>query len=1504
MVWGPFAQAAGWYDANWPRRQKITIVPTLVDSTLTNFPYMLKISDSANPLFANAQSDGDDILFTDDDGTSKLNHEIELYSNSSNELIAWIKTPVLSSTQNTEIYLYYGNAAVSNQEAITSVWDSDYVMVQHLQETSGTHLDSTAQNNDGTPQGGVIQTATGKVDGADTFDGDNDYVTIPDSTSLQVTSMTLEAWVRIPGEIPSGFHGIVQHAYNTDNWYGLWKDDSDATFHFRWSSGDVRRTDFSTTISPDTWYYVVGVLDPGASKAYCYLNGDLDTSVNSPSLPTPSAGVTLIGAALNTGEWFSGIIDEVRISKTARSQAWIRAAFRNINETDTYQSIGAEVVPDEADPADITDMACGAVTTVSVELSWTAPGDDGNTGTATSYDIRYSTVPITEANWASAVQVSGEPQPLIAGSSQSFTVNGLSSETLYYFAIKAADEGGNESGLSNVPNATTDDSAADLSLALAVSKTDARKDDTITYTITVNNDGPDDATGITVTDGFPSGKFEYKSSSPSKGSYNSSTGEWSLGTLAANTGATLVITVKVLVETKTDPVTTVAEIVAANEFDPDSTPNNSATLPDEDDTDQTTINSDAKAVDLGIVKSDSADPVLPGASITYTLTVTNYGDDKTEVNKGHQVVVVDTLPPNTVFLNTTGSDEDFSCSYDSAAHAVTCTYTENFETGADKAKNILITLSAPTSGGTITNTATVTVVNTDPSEAPAIDNNSDNDTATEETTVLLKISGTIFEDANFAGTAIGYDGGSSDQPLANADVELYDSSNVYIDSATTSTDGSYTFSGLSEGTYKVRVRSASLADADTAPKGGLNATVPGTWPYPLPEMTWGNDTSMYGGQSASVDDTATGDNAGPGDTYVSVSVAGADVTGVNFGFAYNLIVTTADDGLADSALSQQGSLRQFIKNANAIGSAGSTTANTSQFHLSGTSPYTIQPVAALPSISDTSGGTTLDGTSQSGYSGTPIVELDGSLAGTGASGFTFATGDNTLKGFVINSFNDSGVFISGGSGTTIAGNYIGTKASANAQAGNNQQGVKIQNSTGNTIGGTSESARNVISGNRLRGVLIYETSASGNLVLGNYIGTNASGTGALTNQQIGVYLWNSPDNTVGGTEAGAGNVISGNSMFGLYGWGAGCSGNLVQGNTIGLDVTQSVAIANGDSPTHAGVYFSSAVSNIIGGTEAGAANVIAGNTGCGVRIIAATASANAIRGNSIYSNTSLGIDLDSGANNNQAAAVLVSVTPSGTDFIVTGTCASGDTLEIFRANNASSPIVTADPTGSGEGYLYLSTTSALVEGGSNDADPAAGAFSFTIAGSDIAWDDLLTATATAPLGNTSEFSANFTVLEPQPDIILLKTSTTLTDPVNGATNPKAIPGATVLYTLNATNQGTGATDADTVVITEAISANTAVFVGDLGAAGSGPVSFVDNATISGLSYTFTSLASTTDDLEFSNDGGSTYTYVPTADTDGFDSTVTHLRLNLKGTFNAASGGNTPSFLLTFKVRVE
>lgn len=155
-----------------------------------------------------------------------------------------------------------------------------------------------------------------------------------------------------------------------------------------------------------------------------------------------------------------------------------------------------------------------------------------------------------------------------------------------------------------------------------------------------------------------------------------------------------------------------------------------------------------------------------------------------------------------------------------------------------------------------------------------------------------------------------------------------------------------------------------------------------------------------------------------------------------------------------------------------------------------------------------------------------------------------------------------------------------------------------------------------------------------------------------------------------------------------------------------------------------------------------------------------------------------------------------------------------------------------------------------------------------------------------------------------PSITMLKSLQTVSDPYNGTTNPKAIPGAFVLYSVTATNSGYGT--GHSVNIDDPVPSNTKLFVGDLGAAGSGPVSFIDGAgaVSSGLSYSFINLPSIADSLEFSNNNGASYVYTPAPDSDGCDVNVTNVRANLGATFRASDGTNHPYFTLRFKVMVK
>jgi len=191
--WDPVS----WWNLNWEYRKLITLSSSQVPSDLSNFPVLISITDT--DLRDDAQSDGDDIAFTDSSG-NQLNHEIESYTSGTGNLVAWVNITSLSSSSDTEIYMYYGNSGCTSQQNAENTWDSNFVMIQHFQETdidggAGDIKDSTSYNNDGSSSGlDTNDQVAGKIDGSFYFDGSADYVLIPATSDLDVEDLTISSW--------------------------------------------------------------------------------------------------------------------------------------------------------------------------------------------------------------------------------------------------------------------------------------------------------------------------------------------------------------------------------------------------------------------------------------------------------------------------------------------------------------------------------------------------------------------------------------------------------------------------------------------------------------------------------------------------------------------------------------------------------------------------------------------------------------------------------------------------------------------------------------------------------------------------------------------------------------------------------------------------------------------------------------------------------------------------------------------------------------------------------------------------------------------------------------------------------------------------------------------------------------------------------------------------------------------------------------------------------------
>ena len=315
-------------------------------------------------------------------------------------------------------------------------------------------------------------------------------------------------------------------------------------------------------------------------------------------------------------------------------------------------------------------------------------------------------------------------------------------------------------------------------------------------------------------------------------------------------------------------------------------------------------------------------------------------------------------------------------------------------------------------------------------------------------------------------------------------------------------------------------------------------------------------------------------------------------------------------GVTNSNDSGPGSLRQAIDDANSDPALTKIT-----FNIPGGGGHTINLLSGLPLITTP---VDIDATSQPGYAGTPLVQIDGGNPNVtqGTVGLILNAGNSKIRGLSITRFSGGGIKLQTHGGNSIRNCYVGTNATFSTGLGNSVAGVLIENTPNNAIGEQMPGNSNVISGNTV-GVLISGVAATTNEVRDNYIGTNADGV-LLSNTSDGVRISGAPNNLIGGTRLQngisfpTGNIISGNGSDGIEITGATATGNRIQANLVGLKPGGNVALGNFIS----GIRIEGAPNNIIGGTDAGSAgNTISGNNNSGGIVLAAGSSGTIIQGN-------------------------------------------------------------------------------------------------------------------------------------------------------------------------------------------------------------------------------------------------------------------------------------------------
>jgi VCBS repeat-containing protein len=522
----------------------------------------------------------------------------------------------------------------------------------------------------------------------------------------------------------------------------------------------------------------------------------------------------------------------------------------------------------------------------------------------------------------------------------------------------------------------------------------------------------------------------------------------------------------------------------------------------------------------------------------------------------------------------------------------------------------------------------------------------------------------------------------------------------------------------------------------TGTTGSVVLNSDGSFTYTPQAGFSGTDTFSYtatnGGNTAAATVTIT--VAAPGDTIVVDTTTDNNDSGIIDGNSTHTIAWLGANKGADGLVS----LREAIIAAN-----NTVGTDTIHFGIAGAGPHVISVASALPFITDT---VILNGTSQTGYADRPLIVLDGNDASQDGLVLTDSADGSTIQGLAIRDFQFNAIHIQADSdGHFIRSNWLGALDPVTGEflsdEENGNSGINIEGSHV-TVGGTSIAHQNLISGNLFSGIQIDGSSASDNMIIGNLIGTNLATTSVVANTFEGIRLLNGThDNAIGGTTAGTGNVISGNTLggIGIYNdsWN-----NKIVGNYIGTDESQTASLG---SAGYGIMLFDTAFGNTIGEVTANAGNVITNSGTHGIGL-ATSGTQNAIRGNAIYNNGSLGIDIsvdgvttndaddsDTGTNNLQNFPLLTTVGTHGTDLIISGTITSTPSTT-FNIDFYSS--ATADASGYGEAERYLGSVQVTTDASGN----ATIARLFTSA--NVAAGEFVTATATDTAGNTSEFAAS------------------------------------------------------------------------------------------------------------------------------------------------------------------
>ncbi len=381
-----------WWNTAWHHRMEIVFDNSAATEDLIDFPVLVRLTLAHDDFWSNVNDgitaeDTKDVRFVAGDPASELYFEAEKVDFVSQEALIWVRVPLIEAGSSIDsIYIYYGNpdATESPFHNAEEVWSNGYVLVHHYAEASGDFEDSTVYANDGSPFNGVVHGVAGQIGEAASFDGDQVYVEVEESSSLQLqgTSVTLEAWVTIDDftgtSSPSRMWIINKINASHNRGYGLLQDTFSSERRFGFfigtsavsgtTPGAANRLRSETEIEQDRWYYVVGVYE--SPQMRIYIDGQLDNTLDTTNpFILNSVKDLFIGnnftCPTSCHSNFNGTIDEIRVSGVARSADWIRASYEaqldppQFYAVSAQESLSATLAPnagkyDLVNPADVT----------------------------------------------------------------------------------------------------------------------------------------------------------------------------------------------------------------------------------------------------------------------------------------------------------------------------------------------------------------------------------------------------------------------------------------------------------------------------------------------------------------------------------------------------------------------------------------------------------------------------------------------------------------------------------------------------------------------------------------------------------------------------------------------------------------------------------------------------------------------------------------------------------------------------------------------------------------------------------------------------------------------------------------------------------------------------------------------------------------------------------------------------------------------------------------------